>query len=205
MLTGFTLGLMLITICELGDKSFFIALLLAMRHSRRLVFIGAILALIAMTLLSVLMGSILTFFPKSYTHYGAIALFCFFGINLLFKSTQMPAHAVETEVIAAKEAIETTGSRLGHRASAFTVVCQSSLLTFLTEWGDRTQIATITLAAAHHPLGVTFGAILGHTLCTLLAVMGGRLIAGRISERTVTMIGGTLFLLFAIMTWWEGI
>lgn len=43
---------------------------------------------------------------------------------------------------------------------------------------------------------VTAGGILGHSLCTGLAVIGGRILAARISERTVATTGGVLFLLF---------
>merc|ERR1712014_449725 len=75
---------------------------------------------------------------------------------------------------------------------------QALTLTFIAEWGDRSQIATIALAAAKDPLGVTIGGILGHSLCTGLACVGGKVIAGRISERTVLIVGGLLFLAFAV-------
>merc|ERR1712146_494825 len=78
------------------------------------------------------------------------------------------------------------------------VFWQALTLTFLAEWGDRSQIATIALASAKDPIGVTAGGILGHSMCTGLAVVGGKVIAGRISERNVLIVGGMLFLGFAV-------
>lgn len=64
------------------------------------------------------------------------------------------------------------------------VFVQAFTLTFLAEWGDRSQIATIILGAREDPVGVTLGGILGHSICTFIAVMGGRIVAQRISVRT---------------------
>ena len=50
------------------------------------------------------------------------------------------------------------------------------------EWGDRSQIATITLAAEYNPYGVTVGAILGHSICTGTAVLGGNAILSFLSS-----------------------
>jgi len=47
--------------------------------------------------------------------------------------------------------------------------------------------------------GVTVGAIIGHSICTGVAVVGGALLARRISQRTVAVAGGTLFLIFAAL------
>ena len=69
-------------------------------------------------------------------------------------------------------------------------------LTFLAEWGDRSQIATIGLAASSHVVGVTLGGCLGHAVCTGAAVAGGKAGAAMISERAVAAAGGVLFLLF---------
>lgn len=73
-------------------------------------------------------------------------------------------------------------------------------LTFIGEWGDRTQMATITLAAANNPYGVLIGATLGHAICAAIAVICGKFMAKRISERLLTVIGGALFMIFGIAT-----
>ena len=78
------------------------------------------------------------------------------------------------------------------------ILLQSFTLTFVAEWGDRSQIATIALAAAKNPYGVTVGGCVGHSMCTGLAVLGGRMLAARISEKTVSQWGGILFLVFGI-------
>uniref|UniRef100_A0A8D1MN19 GDT1 family protein n=2 Tax=Sus scrofa TaxID=9823 RepID=A0A8D1MN19_PIG len=52
-------------------------------------------------------------------------------------------------------------------------------------------------ARAEDPYGVAVGGAVGHCLCTGLAVIGGRMVAQKISVRTVTIIGGIVFLAFA--------
>lgn len=70
-------------------------------------------------------------------------------------------------------------------------------MTFLGEWGDRSQITTIALSASKDPFGVVIGALLGHSICTAIAVVGGKLLAEKISERMMAIAGGVLFLIFA--------
>jgi putative Ca2+/H+ antiporter (TMEM165/GDT1 family) len=171
-----------------------------MRHSRRLVFLGVIAALAAMTILSVAMGQVASLLPKRIIYFAEVALFIGFGLKLLYDASQMSAKSLcDQEVAGAAATIDQSNLQLTTSGTRRSVVLQAFALTFLAEWGDRTQIATISLAAFHNPIGVTIGAILGHTICAIIAVIGGRLIAGRISERTVTAIGGCLFLLFGIL------
>lgn len=212
MLAAFTAGLLLITISELGDKTFFIAVILAMRHSQRLVFAGVVAALAAMTILSVMLGQIVSLLPERYIHFGEIALFLGFGLKLLYDASRMPAKsqntgAKEAEAVVAEQCEGDTmalSAKVLSQSPAFAILSQAFAMTFLAEWGDRTQISTIALAASYQPLGVTVGAILGHSICAAIAVIGGRLIAGRISERMVTTIGGVLFLIFGIVAVVEG-
>ncbi|CAN1212770.1 TMEM165/GDT1 family protein [Tumidithrix helvetica PCC 7403] len=214
MLTAFTAGLLLITISEIGDKSFFIAVILAMHHSRRLVFAGAMLALMIMTVLSVWVGQFAHFIPKVYTHYATAGLFLLFGLKLLWDAKKLKAKsgeclgAVEAEEFLEEQeksqnAFQAGKLKLGKLLSNYpqvAVVLKAFTLTFLAEWGDRTQISTFALAASQNSIGVTLGAILGHGICALLAVIGGRLIACRISDWLVTAIGGSLFLVFSGIT-----
>lgn len=76
-------------------------------------------------------------------------------------------------------------------------------MTFLGEWGDRSQIATIAMAAGQDYWLVTLGAIVGHACCTGLAVAGGRALAGRVSLRVVTVGGALAFLAFGVIYLWE--
>ncbi|CAF4874314.1 unnamed protein product [Pieris macdunnoughi] len=88
--------------------------------------------------------------------------------------------------------------RRKRRSAVFKVLLQAATLTFLAEWGDRSQLATVVLATREDVFGVVVGGSLGHALCTGLAVIGGRMVAQKISVRTVTIIGGIVFLFFAV-------
>jgi putative Ca2+/H+ antiporter (TMEM165/GDT1 family) len=218
VLTAFTASLLLITTFELGDKSFFITMCLAMRHHRRYVYAGVMSALMIMTVFSVALGQFASLLPKSVLHYASVLLLLGFGLKLLYEAKQMSPEcrdktlaledtAVECLSDAEREAIEAVAEaeRKLQKKTPFAICLEAFLLTFVAEWGDRTQFATIALAASNNAVGVTIGAISGHAICSLIAVVGGRLIAGRISERMITEIGGVLFLVFAAVDWFEGV
>jgi len=85
------------------------------------------------------------------------------------------------------------------------VFVQSFILTFLGEWGDRSQIATIALAAAHNIYVVALGTIVGHACCTAIAVLGGRWLSNKISIKHVTFGGSALFLIFSLIYFHEAL
>ena len=204
MLTAFTEGLLLITFSELGDKTFFIAVILSIHHHRRLVFAGVVAALSAMTVLSVALGQVASLLPKDYIHYAKIVFFIAFGLKLIYDANKMGVSATEEVAEEAQEAVEKADLDNSQQKSVWSILLKSFVLTFIAEWGDRTQIATIALAAGNNPIGVTAGAILGHAICAAIAVIGGRLIAGKISERQITFVGGFLFIIFGIVSAIEG-
>jgi putative Ca2+/H+ antiporter (TMEM165/GDT1 family) len=213
---AFVNSLGMIWATEVGDKTFFIAAIMAMRHARHLVFAGALGALAVMTVLSALLGLALpSLLPRTYTHYASAGLFLYFGLRLLRDAQRMEGGAVSEELeeveeelgvgaskkqdgVDAAEAGATAPRPPDGKAAALRVLSQAFALTFLAEWGDRSQIATIALAAAKDPYGVVAGGILGHAMCTGLAVVGGRMLAARISEKHVAVCGGLIFLGFAI-------
>ncbi|KAL4002911.1 hypothetical protein ACH3XW_5420 [Acanthocheilonema viteae] len=215
--TDFTLyhallaSISVIVVSELGDKTWFIAAIMAMKHSRLTVFSGAMTALILMTLLSAGLGWFTQVMPRLLTHSISTALFALFGMKMLYDGYRMsPTDGQEgyTEAkteIQKKELlldsssvsdIESGGISVSNRSSMrailsmiSTLFLETFTLTFLAEWGDRSQLTTIMLAARENIYGVVIGTVLGHALCTGIAVVGGRLIATHISVRTVTLIG----------------
>merc|ERR1712086_398455 len=209
---AFFASLIMIILSEIGDKTFFIAAILAMRHSRMIVFLGAIAALALMTVISAAMGyAAPALLPKMVTHYAGAALFLYFGQQLI-RDGLAAEHAVSDELEETEEELEEVKSDLeggslaeikvkpsGFELVLGVVFMKVFTLTFFAEWGDRSQIATIALAATKDPYGVTVGGLLGHSLCTAMAVIGGRMLATRISERTMLLLGGVVFLIFCVL------
>lgn len=214
---GFIATLCVIVISELGDKTFFIAAIMAMRHPRWTVFIGAISALAIMHIMSAFFGYAITIIPRVVTYYLSSFLFAVFGIKMLrdgwkmspteaqeeFDEVQEELRKKDTEEDSTASNLETGQATKSSNSSLLytmlsRIFIQAFTMTFLAEWGDRSQLATIILAARENVSAVVIAGILGHALCTGLAVLGGRLLAQRISVRTVTLIGGVVFLFFAV-------
>jgi len=172
-----------------------------------------------------MMGLVLpSFLPRKYTHIIGGILFLYFGIKLILESRSMSKgkcsdelEEVEEELLhqsSKKEDSEVedslevglgnkkittpSKSRIVGEKTKSGVFVQALTMTFLAEWGDRSQIATIALAAAKDPFGVNVGGILGHSLCTGMAVIGGRMLAAKIEEKTVTKWSGIIFLMFGV-------
>ena len=151
ILTGFTAGLLLITLSELGDKTFFIAAILAMRHPRRWVFVGSTAALFTMTVLSVLIGQVAAVFPQQYVKGVAAALFIGFGLKLFYDALKMSGKkGLAGEQADAYEAVEQREQNI-MAWSIRSVIIEAFTLTFIGEWGDSPiGEASPTHSTRHH-------------------------------------------------------
>ncbi|GFY86807.1 uncharacterized protein family [Actinidia rufa] len=167
---GFTKSLAITVLSEVGDRTFCVAAILAMRYPRRSVLFGCLSSVIVTTILSALVG-------KAAPNLA----------NDNFKKRNWPF--------------------LTHFFSPVFLKCclivQAFSVTFFGEWGDKSQLATIGLAADGDALAVILGGIIGQTLCTIAAVIGGKSLASRISERLVTLMGGVLFLFFGVLSFFS--
>lgn len=204
---AFFASLCMILVSEIGDETFIIAALMAMRHPKSIVLSGALSALFVMTVLSTGLGRIVpNLISRKHTNSAATVLYAFFGMRLLYIAWRSdPKASQKKEIEEVEEKLEGGQGKTSYRRffSRFCtpIFLESFILTFLAEWGDRSQIATIALATHKNALGVCFGAVLGHTVCTSVAVVGGSMLASKISQRTVAMVGGFLFLGFSLSSY----
>ncbi|XP_060180292.1 protein PAM71-homolog, chloroplastic [Lycium barbarum] len=211
--SGFTAAFSLIFVSEIGDKTFFIAALLAMQYKRILVLLGSMGALSLMTVFSVIIGRIFHSVPAQFQttlpigEYAAVALLFFFGLKSIKDAWDLPSNDVETgekgsqeldEFAEAEELVKEKASK--RLTNPLEILWKSFSLVFFAEWGDRSMLATIALGAAQSPWGVASGAIAGHLVATSLAILGGGFLANYISEKLVGYLGGVLFLIFSVAT-----
>ena len=200
---GFAQAFLLILLSELGDKTFFISLLLALKEKKSSVFLGTFGALAVMTALSVCIGQ---FFHVAGGSLGlsesaipfddilAVLLLLYFGINTI-KGAEDADDVAEEEKEEAKVEIGKMQFS-GDQA----LILSTFALVFAAEWGDKSFFATIALAAAQDPTQVFLGGTAGHCVATGLAVLTGDLIGEYLSEKVVAYAGGALFISFAVGT-----
>ncbi|KAH9771930.1 GDT1-like protein 4 [Citrus sinensis] len=181
---------------EIGDKTFFAAAILAMRHPRRLVLSGCLGALIVMTILSAVVGwAAPNLISRKLTHHITTVLFFGFGLWSLWDAFSDGGEAEEFEEVEKK-----LDADFKANAGATKEGSKAFSITFFGEWGDKSQLATIGLAADENPFGVVLGGIIGQALCTTAAVIGGKSLASQISEKIVALSGGVLFIVFGIQS-----
>ena len=200
-LAAFGSSLTAITLAELGDKTFFMALILAVRHRARWVFIGAFAALTAVTLISLGLGyGLRELLPQAVVPWLAAGLFLVFGLKLLLDAQGMAADAAREEAEEAEEVVNAAETRHA-LTTPWAVIWEAFALVFVAELGDRTQFTTIFLATAPARVftfaGLLAGTLLGHALVTWLAVGAGKWIGQRVDERLLYRLSGGLFLVFA--------
>lgn len=198
---GFVQGLLLIFFSELGDKTFFIALLLASQRPKLSVFAGTFGALAIMTVISVAIGQFMHELDDLLPNPGnipwddvvAVLLLVVFGVQTILNAKDAAENEAEEKEEAAEEVATLSKQSAGLILSTF-------FLVFAAEWGDKSFLATIALAAATSPVGVTAGAVTGHGAATALAVLGGGVLSKSVSPSTLQYGGGALFLAFAAVS-----
>ena len=185
-----------IFVVELPDKTFIAALVLSTRYRPLMVWIGVGLAFLIQTVIAVTAGHLATLLPEVLIHIVAMVIFLV-GAVVLFRS----APSAEAEEIEAEEeyAARATESKTGLKA-----ITASFLVLFAAEWGDLSQLLTISLVAKYgHPVSVFIGA-----WGALLAVSGLAVIAGRILLRYMKLsllhyIGAAVCFVLACVTLYE--
>ncbi|XVF86043.1 hypothetical protein PTKIN_Ptkin17bG0169100 [Pterospermum kingtungense] len=219
LVQGFSKSLAMTVLSEIGDKTFFAAAILAMRHPRRLVLSGCLAALIVMTILSAVVGwAAPNLISRKWTHHITTVLFFGFGLWSLWDGFMENGEAEELAEVEAKLDADWKGNKGTVKKGSKTddglkkerrpfltqffspIFLKAFSITFFGEWGDKSQLATIGLAADENPFGVVLGGILGQALCTTAAVLGGKSLASQISEKIVALLGGVLFIVFGIQS-----
>jgi putative Ca2+/H+ antiporter (TMEM165/GDT1 family) len=218
----------LVSVAELFDKTWFVALIMAMRFPRNVVFWSCYSALVIHTLLAAMFGFVVSrALPLWMLHFIAFGLYSVFALLYIHDCYQADPGS---DIIASgkEEAEEALGGGDGPSYSAADdqsvpkgwpvpntssswksygtkVATQCFLAMFIAEWGDRTQIAMIGQHASQPLVPVCLGSLAAFWLLTGSAVMAGTLSAGKLSERTVYIFSAISFSVFALLALRDGL
>ena len=178
-----------IFVVELPDKTFLATLVLATKYRPILVWIGVGLAFAVQTAVAVALGKAASFLPENAVHLLAAAMFLI-GAVILFREGRSHHQASGEEFVAKARDV--------HGAKA---ILASFLVLFAAEWGDLSQLLTISLVAKYDaPVGVFIGALAALLTVSALAVLSGRTLLRFVSLHVLHYVGAGVCLILGIVT-----
>lgn len=172
-----------VALAEIGDKTQLLALLLAVRFKKPYTIILAILlATIANHALAGLLGTWLT------TLLPLDTLRWVLGISFILMAGWLLI----------PDKLDASDARAGRHLGVFGTTL---LMFFLAEMGDKTQIATVMLAAQYQTfILVVLGTTLGMMIANVPVVFAGEQLAQRIPVRLVHIIAAVIFWVLGLLT-----
>lgn len=174
-----------VALAEIGDKTQLLAFVLAARFKKP---VPVILGILAATIINHGLAGALGAWIMSVVNPSALSWvlgFSFIGMAIW---TLIPDKVDDDEAAIAK--------RLGVFGATLTTF-------FLAEMGDKTQIATVTLAAHYGtPLLVVIGTTVGMLLADVPAVFAGDRLGSRIPMKLVHTVAAIVFAILGVMTLW---
>ena len=181
---AFLASTLAVAIAEIGDKTQLLSLFLIARYGQRLpIILGILLATLLNHALSAWIGAwVASWLPDAWLPWILTVSFIAIALWLLIPDKD-----------------DSESSRfLGMGAFMAT-----SVMFFLAEIGDKTQVATVVLAARY---AETFWVIMGTTVGMLLAnvpvIMAGRWLMERLPLATARVGASLLFVVLAVVTMW---
>jgi putative Ca2+/H+ antiporter (TMEM165/GDT1 family) len=179
---AFLVSFGIIFVAELGDKSQLMALTFAARYRAITILIAITAATALIHLVSVLLGAALgvALPTKAISVVAGIAF-------LAFAAWTLRGDSLDDD-----EAAKADRSK---RSVLFTV----GLAFFLSELGDKTMLATVTLATKHGLLGTWIGSTLGMVAADALAIVVGQQLGARLPERVIKIGAATTFVIFGVL------
>jgi putative Ca2+/H+ antiporter (TMEM165/GDT1 family) len=182
-----------IFIVELPDKTFIAALVLSTRYRPLAVWLGVGLAFGVQTLVAVTIGALATLLPDVLVKSVAMLIFLVGAFVLL--RTAPGADAAE------KEQEEEYEAKAAEPKSFLKAAVASFLVLFAAEWGDLSQLLTISFVTRYHDhVSVFLGAWAALLTVSGLAILAGRVLLRYMRLSVLHYIGAAVCLLLAVVT-----
>ena len=181
-----------IFVVELPDKTLLATLVLSTKYRPLFVWIGVGLAFAVQTAVAVTVGKAASLLPEDLVRSLAMLMFLA-GAVILFREGR--SHHRES----GEEFIEKAGDPHGAR-----VILSSFLVLFAAEWGDLSQLLTVSLVAKYDaPATVFVGALAALLTVSGLAVVSGRALMRVVPLHALHYVGAGVCLLLAGLTGYE--
>jgi putative Ca2+/H+ antiporter (TMEM165/GDT1 family) len=181
-LTALGVAFGVIFVAELGDKSQLLALNFGARYPLRTVVVGLTVGYAAAGLIATVVGGLLgaAFPERSVEIVGGLVFLVFAALALRDDGDERDDEAVTVSVTRS-------------------VVVTIAVTIAVAEMGDKTQVATATLAAQAHPVATWIGATAGAVCSGMIGAVAGMALGDRVRPGVLRWISAVLFASFGLV------
>jgi Ca2+/H+ antiporter, TMEM165/GDT1 family len=186
-IAAFSAAFLLVVLAEMGDKTQLVAMSFASRYNPFKVLLAIFIAIVANFAIVIAIGELLTtFVPLELISLSASISFIGFGLWTARDATKGEVKGENVKI------------------SRFGIIATVGVTFFIAEFGDKTQLTTLSLAAQYqNPISVLIGATLAMLVADGLGIIIGVILCKHIPQRAIKWFSAAIFVIFGLVGVYE--
>ena len=195
---------LVIFLSEIADRTFILVLIYSLKMHWLPLVLTSLFAMYFMNLIAIVAGyTVILLVPRNLLDWIGFACFLGFGLFWAYEGMKMESKSVKEEYDEEMQETENNYSLVNeegnqNQKSVWWLCAELFGFLCVSEFGDKSEISTVTIAAVYNFYAVLIGTMIAYFFAIVIAAFLGHYIGQYLTEKMMSIIGGLLFVGFAV-------